>query len=137
LSIGVIIGLALVVPLGAGEFLDGVVGSNINELKTWSEEHAFFSAGQNFVYLFISIGGVIGLVFPITKKRRDLVTPQTEVSESRANMQESVHPNENSINIENIGLANRRDKEVPNRKYADCVPKLKEQAEGKGSPEGE
>jgi len=42
LSIGVIIGLALVVPLGAGVFLDGVGGSNIKELKTWSEEHAFF-----------------------------------------------------------------------------------------------
>ena len=100
LSIGVIIGLALVVPLGAGVFLDGVVGSNINELKTWSEEHAFFSAWLNFVYLFISIGVVIGLVFPLLKKRMDLVTPQTEVSEFRANMQESVHPNEIFINIE-------------------------------------
>ena len=137
LSIGVIIGLALVVPLGAGVFLDGVVGSNINELKTWSEEHAFFSAWLNFVYLFISIGVVIGLVFPLLKKRMDLVTPQTEVSEFRANMQESVHPNEIFINIENIVLANRRYKEVPNRIYADFVPKLKEQAEGKGSFEGE
>ncbi|PPT10886.1 hypothetical protein CKA32_007133 [Geitlerinema sp. FC II] len=44
----------------------------------------------------------------------DLVTPQTEVSEFRANMQESVHPNEIFINIENIVLANRRYKEVPN-----------------------
>ena len=99
-------------------FLDGVVGSNINELKTWSEEHAFFSAWLNFVYLFISIGVVIGLVFPLLKKRMDLVTPQTEVSEFRANMQESVHPNEIFINIENIVLANRRSK-VLDRIYAD------------------
>ena len=137
LSLGVIIGLSIVVPLGAGVFLDELVGSNIDKLQALGSSYSFFSAWANLALLLVCVIVVIALVMPLLRKRMEQVTPKTEVSEFRANMQESVHPNEIFINIENIVLANRRYREVPNRVYADFDPKLKEQAEGKGSFEGE
>ena len=137
LSLGVIIGLSIVVPLGAGVFLDELVGRDISKLQEWANNFSLFSAWGNLALLFVCVLLVMALIMPLLKKRMEQVTPKTEVSEFRANMQESVHPNEIFINIENIVLANRRYREVPNRIYADFDPKLKEQAEGKGSFEGE
>lgn len=63
--------------------------------------------------------------------------PQTEVSELRENWQESVHPNEIFINLDNLVMANRRYKEVPNRVYRVLDPKLNEQVDGKGGFNGQ
>src|SRR5690606_12499801 len=48
-----------------------------------------------------------------------------------------VHPNEIFINIENIVLANRRYKEIPNRIYLGFEPVLQEQSQGKGNFKGQ
>lgn len=69
--------------------------------------------------------------------RLSMISPSTQVSEYRDNLQESVHPKEIFINIENIVMANRRYKEIPNRVYIDWETKLKEQTEGKGEFFGE
>ena len=65
------------------------------------------------------------------------VDPTTEVSELRDNWQETVHPNEIFINLDNLVMANRRYKEVPNRIYRALDPSLNEQSEGKGGFKGE
>ncbi|MDX2321451.1 MAG: hypothetical protein QNK26_12760, partial [Moritella sp.] len=71
------------------------------------------------------------------RERFNMSEPKTDVSEFRDNMQESIHPNEIFINIENIVLANRRYKEMPNRIYQEFDPKLQEQSQGKGSFKGQ
>ncbi|GAA5193661.1 hypothetical protein [Ferrimonas gelatinilytica] len=70
-------------------------------------------------------------------QRSKQATPVTEVAELRDNWQESVHPREIFINIDSMVMANRRHKEVPNRVYRALQPKLREQADGKGSFYGE
>ncbi|WP_444893118.1 hypothetical protein ACJJIE_23120 [Microbulbifer sp. TRSA001] len=69
--------------------------------------------------------------------RSEIANPVTEVSELRDNWQESVHPKEIFINLDNLVMANRRYKEVPNRIYRELDPKLEEQVDGKGSFNGE
>ncbi len=64
--------------------------------------------------------------------------PKTEVSEFRHNWQESIHPQEIFINFENIVMANRRYKEIPNRVYRDFDAALVEQGSNdKGKFSGE
>lgn len=77
-----------------------------------------------------------GLIISMLLKRLKSTNPVTEVSELRENWQESVHPNEIFINLDNLVMANRRYKEVPNRVYQELDPKLKEQVEGKGDFSG-
>lgn len=77
------------------------------------------------------------LIFIMLKARTSHVNPIAEVSELRENWQESVHPNEIFINLDNLVMANRRYKEVPNRVYRELDPKLQEQIEGKGGFTGE
>jgi hypothetical protein len=71
------------------------------------------------------------------RKRLSYTDPKVEVSELRENWQESVHPNEIFINLDNLVMANRRYKEVPNRVYRELEPTLDEQVEGKGNFFGE
>ncbi|WP_020208651.1 hypothetical protein [Gilvimarinus chinensis] len=77
---------------------------------------------------------VVGLLLA---KRLRHAQPLTEVSELRENWQESVHPNEIFINLDNLVMANRRYKEVPNRVYRVLEPKLREQVDGKGEFSGQ
>lgn len=77
-----------------------------------------------------------GLIALMLFKRLQKTTPVTEVSELRENWQESVHPNEIFINLDNLVMANRRYKEVPNRVYHELDPELDEQVEGKGGFRG-
>jgi hypothetical protein len=70
--------------------------------------------------------------------RTQQTTPTVEVSEHRDNWQESIHPQEIFINFENIVMANRRYKEVPNRIYRDFDAQLVEEgSDGKGRFSGE
>lgn len=77
------------------------------------------------------------LIAVMVRKRTQYADPKTEVSELRENWQESVHPNEVFINLDNLVMANRRYREVPNRVYRELDPKLNEQVEGKGNFSGE
>tara|TARA_R110002124_G_scaffold203593_1_gene370064 strand:- start:11180 stop:13123 length:1944 start_codon:yes stop_codon:yes gene_type:complete len=98
---------------------------------------SFFSAWPSLLTL-IGLGLITAvLVFYLVGIRSKQSSTATEVSEYRENLQESVHPNEIFINIENIVLANRRYKEIPNRTYMNFDPVLEEQSQGKGSFSGE
>ena len=104
--------------------------SVINSLLT-------FSAWLNLGLLLIAALIVVIPTFFLVRERLKMAVTSTSVSEFRENMQESVHPNEIFINTENIVLANRRYKEVPNRVYRDFEPRLEEQGQGKGTFNGQ
>ncbi|GHG69120.1 hypothetical protein GCM10010919_18780 [Alishewanella longhuensis] len=87
------------------------------------------------VMLFAAISGT--LTFLLLKQRTAIVKAQTKVSEYRANWQENIHPRELFVNIDNIVMANRRYKEIPNRVYRELAPKLNEQSASKGDFSGE
>lgn len=82
------------------------------------------------------LAAAYGLV--LTFFRASKADPKTEVSEFRNNWQESIHPQEIFINFENIVMANRRYKEIPNRVYRDFDANLVEQGSNdKGKFSGE
>ncbi|WP_444994700.1 hypothetical protein [Aliikangiella sp. IMCC44359] len=90
--------------------------------------------------LTMTILGVIAAVYGLTLTffRASQADPKTEVSEFRHNWQESIHPQEIFINFENIVMANRRYKEIPNRVYRDFDANLVEQGSNdKGKFSGE
>ncbi len=87
--------------------------------------------------LFVLATVVTVLLVLMLKSRLQQVNPVAEVSELRENWQESVHPDEIFINLDNLVMANRRYKEVPNRVYRQLDPKLEEQVDEKGSFRGE
>ena len=77
---------------------------------------------------------LVVLVTTMIVSRISTGDPETAVSEYRDNWQENVHPREVYINFENIIMANRRFKEIPNRVYRAFDPKLIEEGSNdKGS----
>ncbi|WP_305424546.1 hypothetical protein [Photobacterium leiognathi] len=101
---------------------------------------SYFSKLHNSVFIAAIIVGaalVTLIVALMLNKRLSLSNPKVEVSELRENWQESVHPNEIFINLDNLVMANRRYKEVPNRVYKELKPTLNEQVQAKGSFAGE
>lgn len=136
-SLGGIIALSILVPIIAGVYLDELLVVSEQTKQIFAEASGIFSAWANLGLLTLAIIVVLAGVLPLLLARMAKAAPQTEVSEYRENMQESVHPNEIFINIENIVLANRRYKEMPNRIYREFDPKLNEQSDGKGSFSGE
>lgn len=88
-----------------------------------------------FAVLTLAIISTV-IIVSIVKQRLLCANPTTEVSELRENWQESIHPNEIFINLENLVLANLRYKEVPNRVYHELNPTLNEQVENKGDFKG-
>lgn len=137
LTLGVLIALSIIVPVFSGFALDKITGWSAADIAAFTDQVTLFSAWGNLALLFVAIVLVALAVAPALIARSKHVTPSTDVSEFRENLQESVHPNEIFINIENIVLANRRFKEIPNRIYREFDPKLVEQAEGKGNFNGE
>jgi hypothetical protein len=137
LTLGVLIALSIIVPVFSGFALDKITGWTAPDIATFTDQVTLFSAWGNLALLFLAIVLVALAGAPALIARSKHVTPSTDVSEFRENLQESVHPNEIFINIENIVLANRRFKEIPNRIYREFDPKLVEQAEGKGNFNGE
>lgn len=111
--------------------------NNTNTAERVMENVTVFSAWPS-LWLLLLLGAVTsGLVLYMVMVRTKAAEPLTEVSEFRENLQESVHPNEIFINIENIVLANRRYNEIPNRTYRAFDPKLDEESQGKGAFSGE
>ncbi|WP_241503985.1 hypothetical protein [Pelagibaculum spongiae] len=112
----------------------GLTTSELNELI------ALLPNSYAFVYIIsilIFSALATGIISFLLRSRLQHTDPKVEVSELRENWQESVHPNEIFINLDNLVMANRRFKEVPNRVYQELEPKLQEQTEGKGSFFGE
>lgn len=107
------------------------------QIDVWFEQLPNLHAGMYLVAIIILATLSCALVFTMLKARLNTITPSTEVSELRENWQESVHPTEIFINLDNLVMANRRYKEVPNRVYRELNPQLQEQVEGKGGFKGE
>jgi len=110
---------------------------NMQSAQRLFENVTIFSAWPSLALLLILGLITSGLVLYMVMVRTKAAKPVTEVSEFRENLQESVHPNEIFINIENIVLANRRYKEIPNRTYRAFDPKLDEESQGKGAFSGQ
>jgi len=93
----------------------------------------------NYIITLTSLGVVVfGYSLLMTLLRAQKTDPKTEVSEFRENWQENVHPQDIFINFEDIIMANRRFKEIPNRVYRDFDPNLIEQgSDDKGKFSGE
>ncbi|GGO72646.1 hypothetical protein [Bowmanella pacifica] len=136
-SIAKLLVIAIVVPVGLGYLYSQFSPSTRSDLALWFDNVIVFSAWGNLALLFVVSLAVIAVSALMIKERFILAQPKTEVAEFRENMQESVHPNEVFINIENIVLANRRYKEIPNRIYQGFEPVLQEQSQGKGNFKGQ
>lgn len=138
-SVAKIITFSILFPVAIGggyHFINQNINQN-NSFYQVVDKVTVFSAWPSLLTL-IGLGLVsAGFVFYLVSIRSKQSTTNTEVSEYRENLQESVHPNEIFINIENIVLANRRYKEIPNRTYMNFDPVLEEQSEGKGAFSGE
>ncbi|WP_226664701.1 hypothetical protein [Microbulbifer aggregans] len=134
------IGLALIVPVIAGLVASWIlVKSRISpeQLDIFTAEIPALNPGL-YIFSVLLLGAAsAALVFALMRKRLSATTPVAEVSELRENWQESVHPNEIFINLDNLVMANRRYKEVPNRVYRELDPQLREQTDGKGGFRGE
>ena len=126
----VIIGVGLSWLMGQGHTsaseIDNILSSLPNLHATWY-----------LICLFIAASFCTAIIGYMLYCRILNANPLSEVSELRENWQESVHPNEIFINLDNLVMANRRYKEVPNRVYRELDPNLEEQVEGKGAFKGE
>lgn len=136
---------AIVAPIAIGfgfsmlqdAWSDGASSAEIAEGLNIINSLFAFSAWSNLALMLVLSVIVLTPIFIMIRERLNKVGKRTSVSEYRDNMQESVHPNEIFINIENIVLANRRYKEIPNRVYRNFEPKLESQAQDKGTFSGQ
>lgn len=138
-SLAKVIAFSILFPVIIGFIYQAIsekAGQN-NAVSRLFESASMFSAWPSLL-LLLALGAVTSaLVLYMVAVRTKQSNPITDVSEFRENLQESVHPNEIFINIENIVLANRRYKEIPNRTYRAFDPKLNEESQGKGAFSGE
>ena len=107
-----LIGMAIIVPAIFGYLYTKLPESVTAQLLTWQDSLLTFRAGYNLTQLSIIITLVLLFSWLMIRARFKLAKPDTQVSEFRENMQESVHPDEIFIHIENIILANRRYREI-------------------------
>ncbi|RUO26946.1 hypothetical protein CWE09_09710 [Aliidiomarina minuta] len=139
-SVAKIIAFSIIFPvlIGLGyHYLQTNAAFQLDEIGAITGQIELFSAWPMLFLLLVLAAIITTFVMTLVSGRANQVNTATEVAEYRENMQESVHPHEIFINIENIVLANRRYKEVPNRTYIDFNPTLNEQSQGKGDFSGE
>ncbi|WP_299195873.1 hypothetical protein [uncultured Amphritea sp.] len=135
-----IISGAILLPVVVGLGLGSALNSSEMSVAQLNQYLAFLPVPHTLIYLLsILLGAAIVTVIAtiMLRQRMSYADPKVEVSELRENWQESVHPNEIFINLDNLVMANRRYKEVPNRVYQELEPTLDEQVEGKGKFFGE
>jgi len=135
-----IISLSFILPIAIGLSMSWLMKEqhiSKQEIDGWIEQLPSLHAGMYLVAIIVLATLSCAIAFIMIKARLNAVTPSAEVSELRENWQESVHPDEIFINLDNLVMANRRYKEVPNRVYRELDPKLQEQIEGKGGFKGE
>jgi len=134
------IGWSLLLPFLTGAGLEFVLAKANISLEAYDAFMAGMPSlqpGWFIVALLMLAGLATFLIVTLLKYRLTHCNPAVEVSELRENWQESIHPNEIFINLDNLVMANRRYKEVPNRVYRELLPQLNEQAAGKGDFFGE
>ncbi|MBU2870099.1 hypothetical protein [Colwellia sp. E2M01] len=130
-----IISLSIILPVAIGVLLSYLMSTSATskaEIEQFISQLPSLHVGLYLFGIMIIAVIVSAMAFILLKQRLSIVNPITEVSELRENWQESVHPNEIFINLDNLVMANRRYKEVPNRVYLELDPQLNEQADGKG-----
>jgi hypothetical protein len=135
-----IISMSLLLPVIIGvaaSWLINTMGVTSNVIAQWQAILPSFYVGAYLVAILATAAVCSSLLLIMLKKRLNAIANNSEVSELRENWQESVHPNEIFINLDNLVMANRRYKEVPNRVYRELDPKLNEQVDGKGGFKGE
>ncbi|WP_133408249.1 hypothetical protein [Parashewanella tropica] len=128
--------LPVIVGLGL-QYSLSMTNTSISELQQISANFPTFHSTLLLLGLLLGATIASAIAFIMLKKRLNYSDPKVEVSELRENWQESIHPNEIFINLDNLVMANRRYKEVPNRVYQELEPKLNQQVEGKGNFFGE
>ncbi|MGO3300516.1 MAG: hypothetical protein ACTILD_07365 [Pseudoalteromonas sp.] len=135
-----IISLSFILPIAIGLSLSWVMKeqqiSNV-QINSWLEQLPSLNAGIYLIAIIVLAALSSVPIFIMIKERINTIAPSAEVSELRENWQESVHPDEVFINLDNLVMANRRYKEVPNRVYRELDPQLQEQIDGKGGFKGE
>lgn len=131
-----LIGFSILLPVLLG-YGYNQLPSNIAEYILAIAQVFSFNAWFNLLLLFGLLTLVLSTQGFLLHQRLKLVSTTTEVSEYRDNLQESVHPRELFIHLENAILANLRYKEVPNRIYQELEPSLDEQSKGKGNFHGQ
>ncbi|MGD8911001.1 MAG: hypothetical protein PVI92_16825 [Chromatiales bacterium] len=139
-SVVKVIGGSILIPVLLTMGLSFSFGSEtnaINVFETWQAFLPEWHATSYIIGIFITATLSCLLLIMQLRARIASVNPVAEVSELRENWQESVHPNEIFINLDNLVMANRRYKEVPNRVYRELDPKLQEQVDNKGGFKGE
>lgn len=135
-----IISLSFILPIAIGLSLSWLMkeqGINKAEIDNWIAQLPSLNAGIYLVVIIILAALSTVPIFMMIKARINTIAPSAEVSELRENWQESVHPDEIFINLDNLVMANRRYKEVLNRVYRELDPQLQEQIDGKGGFKGE
>ncbi|MDR8525072.1 hypothetical protein [Shewanella fidelis] len=135
-----VIATAIVLPVvlaAALAYFMQVTSVSMAQLQQMLQFLPDFHAWAYFIAIVVAAIISSALISMMIFKRMALTDPKVEVSELRDNWQESIHPNEIFINLDNLVMANRRYKEVPNRVYQELEPKLNEQVEGKGNFFGE
>ncbi len=139
-KLGSVITKALIVPVILGLSLGWLMQKlqiSVTQVNLWLNRVPDFNPGLYIVSILLLALVASGIILFLLRIRLQKVNPATEVSELRENWQENVHPNEIFINLDNLVMANRRYKEVPNRVYRALDPQLRQQISGKGDFYGE
>ncbi len=130
-------------PLSSKEFIDHVANlsiENIDKLGTKEAMFLGFTSSFDLKPLLVAIVFLVAVsvfyTFIMTYFRTKTLNPQTHTSESRESWDKDVHPKEIFINLEQIVMAKRRYKNIPNRNYLKFAPELAEESGGKGSYRG-
>jgi hypothetical protein len=135
-----VIGGSILIPVLLAMGASILFGSEANAIKvieTWQALLPEWHSTGYVIGILITASLSCLLLIMLLRARIASVNPVAEVSELRENWQETVHPNEIFINLDNLVMANRRYKEVPNRVYRELDPKLQEQVDNKGEFKGE
>jgi len=134
-----IISVSIMLPVLVGLSISWLMKQNgitKEAIESWLAIIPNLHVGYYLAAIFLLAMVSSAFVFLMMKKRLSYNDSIVEVSELRENWQESVHPNEIFINLDNLVMANRRYKEVPNRVYKELDPQLNEQVDGKGGFNG-
>lgn len=120
-----------------GAILMPVLLMGMHTALTELPELPFAPAGHIIAVVVLGFLSVV-LFGALIAARARTSNPVVEVAEFRDNWQRSIHPQETFIHFENIIMANRRYKEVPNRMYRGFPARLFEQgSDDKGEFAGE
>ncbi len=135
-----VIFISIIMPVVIGislSFMLTKTNTTAVQVEQWFSLLPDLNPGLYLVGIFVLALFCSSIIAFMLHRRIMNANPLSEVSEMRENWQESVHPNEIFINLDNLVMAKRRYKEVPNRVYRELNPQLDEQSEGKGAFKGE